>query len=267
MLNNDVVKSPYDIRDFTIQADADLPEEFELDVEVPVKNQGLQPTCVAHALSSIVEYHYKRQQKKYRKFSTEFIYGLREEGYYVGDGMCIRDGLNTLLKYGDTFASDCRGNHDCEYAMKNVNARVDELKELAFPHRIRAYFKINTIDELKTALKKYGAVAVSMNTYEDAKLVNDVYTYDETKENGRHCVFIYGWTKKKCWKVQNSWGPLYGGDGRFKIPFDFKFNEMWGIVDDIHDEDEIIKPKRNKILDLIYFFWNFLVNLILLFKN
>lgn len=251
-----VVKSPYDVRDYTIETDAEFPEAFSLET-VHVKNQWTIPTCTAHALSSVCEYHHRRQHGWYERFSTEFLYGLREQDYYVGRGMRIRDGLNTLLKYGNVFESDCEGNHDYVDAMNHVSKDVDKLKELAYPHRIRAYFKINNVDELKTALIHHGPVVVSMNNYEKSRIIDDVYTYDSTKDYGTHCVFIYGWNEKG-WLVQNSWGYLYGGDGRFTIPFDFKFNEMWGITDNI--TDELNKPRRGKILDFIYSMINKIVN-------
>jgi C1A family cysteine protease len=255
---NSAVKSTYDIRDYTITADNQFPEAFCLD-PVPVKNQGSKPTCTAHALSSAVEYHHQRQHGWYARFSTEFLYGLREKGYWIGHGMRIRDGLNTLLKYGNVYECDCEGNHDYDEAMNRVSKDSDRLKELAYPHRISAYFKIRSAEELKTALMEHGVAIVSMNTYDDHTLVNDVYTYDSTKDHGTHCVFIYGWNDKG-WLVQNSWGYLYGGDGRFIVPFDFKFNEMWGISDDITD-GVINKPKRNRILDVFYSLVNKLINL------
>ena len=254
----DVIKSPYDARDYTITADKEFPASFALET-VPVKNQWFTPSCVAHALSSVCEYHHKRQHGEYARFSTEFLYGLREDGYYIGNGMVIRDGLNTLLKYGNVFEGDCEGNHNYTYAMNHVAKDVDHLKELAYPHRISAYFKINNADELKTALMKHGVVVVSMDTHNLHILVNDVYKYTELGGSGRHCVFIYGWNEKG-WLVQNSWGYLYGWDGRFIVPFDFKFNEMWGITDNITDGN-VNKPKRNRILDIIYSVINALVNL------
>lgn len=258
--HNDVLKSPYDARDYKIKAGTEFPEAFSLDIQVPVKNQGSKPTCTAHALSSAVEYHHQRQHGDYEEFSTEFIYGTREKDYYVGDGMVIRDGLTTLLKYGDVFRSDCPGNNDYEEAMERVSADINELKELAYPHRISGYFRINTADELKTALMQYGVVVVSMYMYKDDKLVKDIYTYPaNAKKRGAHCVFIYGWNEKG-WLVQNSWGKFYGWDGRFIIPFNFTFNEMWGIVDDI-EEWELIKPKRGKILDIAYRIINKIINL------
>lgn len=256
-----VVKSPYDVRDYTIKADTEFPETFTLDT-VPVKNQWTKPTCTAHALSSACEYHHQRQHGWYARFSTEFLYGLRENGYYIGDGMRIRDALNTLLKYGNVFESDCKGNHDYEKAMNHVSKDVDHLKELAYSHRISAYFKINNTDELKTALMNHGVVIVSMNVYDKHKLVNDIYTYNINNDHGVHCVFIYGWNEKG-WLVQNSWGYLHGGDGRFIIPFDFKFNEMWGITDNI--TDGINKPKRSNTLDFIYKLINEIINVLFRF--
>lgn len=260
----DIPKSSYDVRDFTITAAADLPEEFCLST-VPVKNQGSKPTCTAHALSSACEVHHQRQHGYYEEFSTEFIYGFREKGEYVGDGMSIRQGLQVLLKFGNTFERDCSGNHDYKEAMEKVEKKLEKLKELAYPHRISAYFRINAVDEIKTALMKYGVVIVSMRVYEGDKLVDDVYTVNANKSLGSHCVFIYGWNKKG-WLVQNSWGESYGGDGRFIIPFDFSFKEKWGVVDEI-TEGEFNKPKRSKISDVFYFLWNCLINFILRFAN
>ena len=133
---NGVVESSYDARDYKIKADSEFPEEFELPYKVSVKNQGSKPTCVAHALSSLVEYHNLIETGKYRKFSTEFIYGTRDIGYYIGDGMVIRDALKTIQKYGDCYYADCPGNHDTANAMKNINEKVEEYRDLAYPHRI-----------------------------------------------------------------------------------------------------------------------------------
>lgn len=264
MSNYNIPKSPYDIRDYTITADTEFPEVFSLET-VPVKNQGLKPTCTAHALSSVVEYHHKRQHGNYKKFSTEFIYGMREDGDKIGDGLAIRRGLQTLLQYGDTYESDCAGNHDCEAAMRNVKSNFDSLKELAYPHRISAYFKINNADELKTALMKYGVAVVSMYIHKGDRLVKDLYTVGTGDKDGSHCVFVYGWNEKG-WLTQNSWGRFYGGDGRFIIPFDFQFREMWGVVDNITD-GEFNKPKRNKILDVFYFLLNKILNFIFNLKG
>jgi C1A family cysteine protease len=259
-ISNQIPKSTYDIRDYTITSGIEFPKTFSLDILPPIKNQWLQSTCTAHALASAVEYYHQKQHGFYVPFSTEFIYGVRENDCYIGEGMRIRDGLNTLVKYGDVYEEDCKGNHNCNQAMKNISQDFDRLKELAYPHRISGYFRINTNDELKTALMNHGVVVVNMNVYSGLRLVNDVYTpFKTSKKEGAHCVFIYGWNEKG-WLVQNSWGKFYGWDGRFIIPFDFKFNEIWGITDNITDGN-IIKPKNNKWLNIIYKVINKIVNM------
>ena len=62
-MSYEVIKSSFDSRDFTLEVATDLPAAFALDDLPDVKNQGSKPTCTAHALSSIVEYHnYKNTQ-------------------------------------------------------------------------------------------------------------------------------------------------------------------------------------------------------------
>ena len=250
--------SPFDARDYKLVASAteELPDTFKLPI-VTVKNQSNTPSCVAHAASSIVEYHHKRQQNEKMVFSTEFIYGLRDIGYYVGDGMYIRDALKTLKKYGDVPLADLKGNNNYNIAMESVKSKRDELEEKAYPHRISSYFRVKTEDEIKTALMKHGYVMASINWYKGSTLVDDVYTPTD-EYNGRHAIVLYGWNEKG-WLAHNSWGTNWGNKGRFIIPFGFKFNEAWGITDDI--SGDIVMPKRGKIRDFFYKIYNAIVNL------
>jgi hypothetical protein len=95
-------------------------------------------------------------------FSTEFIYGYRPLGYYVGEGMYIRDALKTLQKVGVCPKADLTGNNKCQKAMENVNKKIDVLKTKAYPHRISTYAKVKTVEEIKQALMTFGYVIVSM---------------------------------------------------------------------------------------------------------
>lgn len=255
---NEAIRSSFDIRDYTIKAGTDLPTEYCCPVMVPVKNQGSKPTCVAHAAASLVEYHHKSQHDLYKPFSTEFIYGTRDIGYYVGNGMMIRNALKTLQKYGDCFKSDCPGNNDVKEAINNVTSNLNNYRELAYPHRISTYYRCRSTEDIKTALVKHGPVLVSMNTYSGASIFEDVYVYNSKAKHGRHCVMIYGYDERG-WLVQNSWGTNYAGDGRFVIPFDFKFNEAWGVTDTI-TSDELNIKKRNKFTNFIYKIYNKIVN-------
>ena len=112
------------------------------------------------------------------KFSTEFIYGYRPDGYYVGSGMYIREALKTINKVGDCYQSDCPGNHEYETAMKNVESKIDTLKDKAHPHRISSYIRLNNISDIKSALMDYGYVVVEYFESKDLTVeceINKIY--------------------------------------------------------------------------------------------
>ena len=245
--NFEVINSSYDVRDYGINADQNLPKEYVCPILPDIKNQGSKSTCVAHAVASLMEYHYEHQTKSKEKFSTDFIYGFRTLGYAAGEGMMIRDALNTILNHGDAFEKDWPGNNDFETASNNIFMQdysdLNSLLDKAGLHRINSYYRCKKDNEIKTALMKHGPVVTSMNTYHGATLVNDVYTWDAAATYGRHCVLIVGWNEQG-WLIQNSWGEGYGGDGRFIIPYNFKLNESWGIIDNGQDDSALKKPSK-----------------------
>ena len=250
--------SPYDVRDYKIATVAkEFPESFKLE-EVSVKNQGSVGSCVAHACSTVVEYHNKRQEGTDIVFSTEFIYGYRPLGYYVGEGMYIRNALKTLQKMGDCPVQYLKGNHKCDEAMEIVESKLDELKEHAYPHRISTYAKVSTEAEIKQALMDFGYVVVSMPWHKDATLKNGVYTYTSKDTSGYHCVVVYGWDERG-WLVHNSWGSAWGKKGKFVVPFDFKWREAWAVTDQIRSGDVVI-PEENWFIKIFGGLINSVVN-------
>lgn len=253
--------SPFDVRDYKLAITSEkLPDTFQLQ-EVTVKNQGSTGSCVAHACSSIVEYFNSKQENNDTVFSTEFIYGYRPEGYYVGEGMYIREALKTLQKVGVCPLDMLKGNNNCLEAMKNVSEKLDDLVDHAYPHRISTYLKVKTVREIKEALYKHGYVIISMPWHKDYKLKDGVYTYSSDETRGNHAVVIYGWNEKG-WLIQNSWGKGWGQKGKFILPFDFALNEAWAVTDTIIDGKEIIKPANNLIIKLFSSIINFFANLL-----
>lgn len=254
--------SPIDVRDYRIVVTAqEFPETFALPT-VTIKNQGAVGSCVAHACSSIIEYHNKKQENTDIIFSTEFIYGYRPVGYYVGEGMYIRDALKTLKKVGDCPLDFLKGNHKYSEAMKAVEAKLEQLKEEAYPHRISTYARVKTTEEIKQALMNYGYVIVSMPWYKGYRLKDGVYTYPENPEkSGAHCVILYGWDERG-WLVQNSWGKLWGQKGCFVVPFDFKWNEAWAVIDEIIGEGDYVDPQDNWFIKFFGKLINWFLNLL-----
>ena len=252
------VNSPYDCRDYKLVCSAiELPDKFELEMP-PVKNQSASPTCVAFSASYVNEYYHNKVDS-YIPFSTQFIYGYRPAGYYVGDGLVIRDALKTMKNIGNVYAQDCIGNSNVNDAMSVVERRKDELIEKAEPYRISSYCRLNSIIDIKSALVMGMPVLASMNWYNQSSLKDGVYTCNTAYGYTRHCVTIYGYNEKG-WLVQNSWGKSWGNRGKFILPYDFELNESWSISDEI-DETIYKKKSKNKFAQFIFRIWNWLVNL------
>lgn len=161
----------YDARDYALAASVNynnLPQTFDLGV-IAIKNQGSRPTCAAHAMSELIEYHhYHEKNKQYQKFSTEFIYGCRDEDMYLGDGMYLRETLKIAQKKGDVFYEDLPGNNDVGQAMQNVEVRKVSLLPKAYPNRISTYYSINSKEQLKYALYHHGPVLAGMKIFNNA---------------------------------------------------------------------------------------------------
>ena len=235
------LESPYDVRDYVLASPnvgEDLPDNFLID-SIIVKNQGNKNTCTAYALAETIEYHNYKDSNQYLIFSTEFIYGFRNidsDDDYLGEGMYLRDGLKIIQKYGDVLEQDLPGNHDVSKAMKSVTSNIDHLKTLAYDNRISTYYKTKTVDEIKYSLVNYGPVVAGMRWYKGCKVSKqNTLQYNKDKEYTGHAVLIVGYDDEG-FIVQNSWGRLWGNNGKFKLPwsdFSVLVFESYGITDDI----------------------------------
>lgn len=260
--------SPKDIRDYRLAAAAlttvKLPESYVLE-PARIKCQGSHPTCVAHAMCSLIEYFNLRDSGFNEVFSTDFIYGCRTDDDYLGEGMYLRDGLKVIQKYGDVKHSQLPGNTDVPTARKKVFADFENLAIEALPNRISTYYRIGSLNELKYAIYTGGPVPATIKWFKSAKVKLDgVFRYTNTEIESYHAVLIIGWTKDYL-IVQNSWGITWGKKGLFYVPIDKVnevFYEFYGVTDDIGN---ITKPTQitNKLSSLI----NFIFKLLELFKR
>ena len=255
--------SPVDVRDYKIACTSCdiLPEKFELSVLPNVKNQGSVSSCVAHASASILEY-YELICGREHKLSTNFIYGIqRQEFDREAKGMYLRDACKIISKYGDMLESDCSGNNEvptcCNKAEK---ALLDEVKKKnAESFIIKSYFSCDSANAIKKAIMNYGPVLASIKWYNSYQ--PDLAGVLSTKKSGNathHAIMIYGWDEKG-FKCQNSWGRLWGKGGRFTAPYEIPIVEARCFVD--ATDTDIIIPKRNNFLDIIYKIFNKILNI------
>lgn len=261
LYNFGCILSPYDSRDYKVRAaNASLPEEFELDFSnVQIKSQGSVGSCVAHAMSTILEYHAHTTQK----LSTNFIYGIRKKLYgSQGQGMQLRHACKIVTDYGDPFEKDCPGNTEVPNVFEIAESVIDneEIMGRAATFRTKSYYSCKTNDDIKHALVNYGPVIISIKWYNDYKVKNGILVGGLTQDYGYHALVCYGYNKDG-FLIQNSWGKNWGEKGRFILPYDIKICEARGLID--LENGEYTPPKEmGTFKDALYKGFNLIVNFV-----
>lgn len=222
--------------------DPEFPVSFRLWTS-GVKNQVDKGTCVAHALTSMKEIQDYYDTKSLEKYSTSWVYLVRQNGQYKGEGMKTKEALANLKNVGVVPYSMLPGN--IEYGdglIMGWKASMDqEMLAEAKKHRINSYVLTNSADEIKKALyNDHSPVVIGVSIYE---------SFYNTKENGivplpnqstealygGHAMLIIGWitiNAKQYWVVQNSWSENWGDNGYCYLQIDkFPIDEMWTSVD------------------------------------
>ena len=239
--------SPKDIRDYRIKVDMaqEFPEEFELELPA-VKNQGSVGSCVAHAIATTIEYHDKDIDPEPK--SVGYIYGNRRMTLHTGPGLITRDALKTTCEYGDVSYDMFPYNKEVPSIIGELDKVLDDLSKEGELHRFKAFYKLNSINEVKTALMKDGPVIFAMNWYSDIYTENGLIKsksgFDDKFKQGGHCMVIYGWNEKG-WLVRNSWGKSWGDKGSATLSYSVPVREFWGITDD--ENTPLKKPFTTKI--------------------
>jgi cathepsin C len=256
-----------DVRDYKLAKTStlELPKKYSILKLPKVKNQKNVSSCVAHATSSILEYHDLGIGN--HTLSTNFIYGIQKQLCgHEGSGMYLRDACKIAATYGDALESECPGNNEVpecwEIAEKALNPELNNGKTISDKFKIKSYFNCSDESDIKNAIFKYGPVLCSIKWYDTFKCDKDGVLNGEKKgDYGYHAVMMYGWDETG-FLCQNSWGKNWGNNGRFILPYSIGVRDAKGFVD--LEDPEIIVPKRNSFLDIVYKIVNFILNL---FKN
>lgn len=261
------IKSPKDVRDYMYQPIAmavEYPKKFELSIN-RIKNQGSVGSCVAHALSSMIEYFNKKQLHADDEMSVGFIYGNRTTSIHRGPGMVIRDALKAVLKNGDVPNTLFPYNVEVPEIIDMFNEAFETLAPDAYPFRISSYFKINEKD-VKHCLMNNGPVVIYLEWFSKMPVIDGILTKQSDSSIGGHCVLITGWDDEKGWLIHNSWDKSWGVKGKAYVPFDMKVGEFWGVTDNIVTDTYKIK-KGNIITNIFYKLINLIANLINKFQK
>lgn len=245
----------------TFTSKTKIPDKYELPRwnEIRVKSQGNVGSCVAHAMSSILEYYNETPM------STDFIYGAQYEAVGLKtSGMYLRDACKIAAHYGDCCHVTCPTNTEMPMAIAKFDAVSDDNKAVARKARILKYVAVWSKEQIQEALLAGTPVLFAIKWPKHYEL-DENYVLKQTQPgfSGGHGMVIYGWNEHG-WLVHNSWGTWWGNCGQFILPYAYKIREAWSIVDDeniciLHTSPA---PPAYKIK-----FWDLLRKLISMLQN
>jgi len=256
------IKSPADLRDYKINKaykQIELPEEYELSNLPKVKDQGYISSCVAHAVSSVLE------ANDNINYSTGWIYGYRPATYWQGEGMITQEALRTINKMGYVPNEDFNYNTEVPEAIELVKDNLKFLAKKANEKKIPSYARLKGERDIKTAIFSADIpVLIAIDIGVDGLILQDGIAEVPKKFDGGHQLMCYGWNKDG-YLIQNSWGSTWGNKGRFILPYDYPISEAWVINFPTEDtEDMIVKPTGYMARKIFMWLYKFLKKL---FKN
>lgn len=249
--------SKKDIRDYKIKASSvevdNLPKEFILKLNQQIKNQSPINSCVAHAASSILEFHSDNPKEL---LSTNFIYGFQED---YQPGMFLRDACDILKKYGDCTLNIFPGNYEHPQTHIEFQKIFNNLQ--SYDNSIEAYYDCPDDNAIKYALYNYGPVLAALNWPHKSTVSNngDLIFSSKMLKNNYHAIMIYGYDNDGFWCL-NSYGEKWGLNGSFHIKYtDNLIGEAKAIIyrsDKVKQEQDInlykTKASSSNSINFIY---------------
>jgi len=242
-----VIPSPPDFRDYRLyeftEIETELPDNYlvppyEKESDIPVYDQGYTSMCVAFTGASIKEQQEYKEKGVPARMAPGWLYGNREAGMHMGEGMYPREAWEMLCKGGMPKFDEFPITGTFTKCYTEVLHRRNELSKKALENRTLSYVAIDRKSpaEIKTAILKTGFINVSIAVYDDFDKADD-YLKSTTKGTlrGHHSVTAVGWKRKNGIDyliILNSWGKKWGKNGLCYMPFDYAgIKEIWAITD------------------------------------
>jgi C1A family cysteine protease len=202
-----------------------------------VEDQGNLGSCTAQALAGNLEFLDKLPDAAYEDVSRLFIYYNERaliDSEAFDSGASLRDGIKSLKKLGA-----CREKMwpylISRFAKKPLPRCYTEAKK----HRICAYYRIHTLNEMLTCLAQGYPFVFGFTVYESfsSNLVGRTGVVHMPKKSekviGGHAVMAVGYNQKQDrFLVRNSWGTSWGKGGYFTMPFAYLMSlaaDFWTI--------------------------------------
>ena len=245
--NNNLLKSPFDSRDFRLRdavpmaGPGAVPDEFESPITPFVYDQGSTSMCCACAYSMI---RFMQESDVVsggsgldEPLSPAFAYGNRIpgedfEGMYMRS--CCKKGLDGSVLY-----SDFPGFYSYPEAKRRFYGDRASLLKKARPFAISSYYQCDSRAAVQAAIISSKAVLGGVPIYQSMYSPKaGIIKYDpkkDVKSFGGHAVMFVGWkiiNNVFHWRIQNSWGADWGERGRAWIPESYPWIEdPWAVID------------------------------------
>lgn len=189
-----------------------------------IESQSDLGSCTAQAIVGAYELLLRRDYpEQFVELSRLFLYyNAREEeqSVNVDEGVYIRDALKALDHYGV-----------CEERLWPYNTQKfkerppNECYQNAKKYRVKKYYRLVSRSDILDALSNNHPVVAGLVLYSNFDLITESspvlsVPLDSDKELGVHAVLFVGYDlEKELVLVRNSFGPSWGQQGHFWVPF------------------------------------------------
>lgn len=243
-----------DARDFILKAAAPVAERtvmYEGEM-LPIRDQGQEGTCVAHAAGAVKEYYDSVQRGIKTSFSPRYLYYhcKQVDGIPNEEGTYPRTAMQILQVYGIGLEKDWP-------YVANQKMLPNDMKSVelhAQPQQIVSYARLYSVSDMIASLILHGpfliGVEVTQGFYTDECVRTGIIDARYDKPLGGHALCVVGYdADKQMFRIRNSWGTGYGDHGHNWMTKDWMARhciDAWSLVDNTEIDAglTIIKPKE-----------------------
>ena len=224
-------KSYKDLGAYRILASTPIPPIVDLENFVgPVKDQGQEGSCTAHAGSENLEFLFRKYRLETPILSPQFLYYKeRERDGTLDQGDCGSYG-RTSVEVMQTAGCCTLASDPYNSATMNVPPTSAQMAE-ALKYLAGTYYGLYSVDGAKQCLASGYTFLIGFNVYENFETdigANGIMPVPNGGYLGGHEVLVIGYDdnfqdpisgRTGYFKIRNSWGSSWGANGDFHVAY------------------------------------------------